>query len=109
MIDPITLATISSAVSVLGNEFLKGVAGEAGKTTWAKIKALLDWQSDPKVEEIPHAVATALTQSPQLAEEIVKLLKSAETGGASAMVGSIHAEGGKVVVAQNITTSTFQF
>jgi hypothetical protein len=108
MIDPITLATISSAVSVLGNEFLKGAAGEAGKSAWEKIKALLHWKSDPKVEEIPKQVATALTESPELAAEIVKLLKAAETGGASAMVGSIHAEGGKVVVAQNITTTSFE-
>jgi hypothetical protein len=108
MIDPIALASITSAVSVLGNEFLKGIAGEAGKSTWAKIKTLFNWQSEPEAEDIPHAVATALTQSPQLAAQILDLLKQQDTGSPSAMVGNIHAEGGKVVVAQTIITSHFQ-
>ena len=108
MIDPIALASITSAVSVLGNEFFKGVAGEAGKSTWAKIKTLFNWQSDPKPEDIPHTVATALNSSPELAGQVLALLKKDQTGSPSAMVGNIHAENGKVVVAQTIITSHFQ-
>lgn len=108
MIDPIALATLTSAVTVLGNEFLKGVAGEAGKTTWTKIKTILGWNSDPKPAEIPEKVATALSESPHLAEQIIELLKTHETGSPSAMVGKIEATGGKVVVAQTIITDHFQ-
>jgi hypothetical protein len=39
-IDPVTLATITSAVTVLGNEYLKGVGSEAGKTIWIAVKLL---------------------------------------------------------------------
>jgi hypothetical protein len=102
MIDPIALSSITAAVTVLGNEFLKGVGSEAGKTTWTQIKGLLKWKSDPKIEDIPKSVATALTQSPDLAEKILELLKKHETGSPTAMVGNIHAKGGKWIIAETI-------
>jgi len=108
MIDPVVLASVTSAVSLLGHEFLKGIGGEAGKSTWAEIKHLLGWKTDPAAEEIPTKVATALMESPDLVERIVSLLKERNTGNPTAMVGSIEAKGGKVVVAQNIVTDSFQ-
>jgi hypothetical protein len=107
MIEPVALASITSAVTLLGSEFIKGVAGDASKATWSKIKQLLGWSVDPPVEEIPQKVATALTASPEVAEQLVKLLKEANAGSASGMVGSINAAGGKVVVAQTIVANTF--
>ena len=53
-IDPITLASVTAAVSVLGNEFLKGMVTEAGKRAWTGIKALFGWTSDPAPAEIPR-------------------------------------------------------
>jgi hypothetical protein len=107
-VDPIILASITSAVSVLGNEFLKGISGAAGKSAWANIQSLLGWQSAPKAEEIPAKVATALTASPELAERILELLKNQDVGTPSAMVGKIEATNGKVVVSQTIVAEHFQ-
>jgi hypothetical protein len=96
-IEPIALATITSAVSVLGTEYLKGVATEAGKTTWNKLKSVLGWKSDPAPEDIPHSVATSLENSPELATKILELLNANKAAGiASNMVGKIDAE--KVIV-----------
>ncbi|MFY9558776.1 MAG: hypothetical protein WAQ52_00945 [Terriglobales bacterium] len=108
-IDPVTIATITAAVSVLGNEYIKGVAGEAGKTSWNAIKSLFGWKADPQPEEIAPKVSSALVSSPELAEKLVKLLKDHETGMASAMVGKIEVTGGKVVIANTIMTNEFKF
>jgi hypothetical protein len=108
MIDSVALASITAAVAALGNDYLKGVAGEAGKSTWIKIKSLLGWISDPIAAEIPERVATALAAHPDNAETLLNLLKSDRTGSASALVGKIKATGGKIVVATSIITDRFQ-
>ena len=106
MVDPITVATITSAVSVLGNECLKGIAGEAGKTLWGRIKSKLGWNSEPDPAAIPAETAKKLSASPELAKEILELLHTAKgVGVVGQMVGSITAE--KVVVAETITAQTF--
>lgn len=107
MPDPITMATITAAVSVLGNECLKGIASEAGKDTWQKVKSLFGWESEPKMFEIANQVATKLQASPELAQQVWELLKSnKEAGAAATMVGKIQAE--KVVVSKTIVTRNFQ-
>jgi hypothetical protein len=108
VIDPVALATIASAVSELGNEYLKGIASDAGKATWTRVKTLLGWSSDPAPAEIPEKAARAMTDSPDLAEKLVALLKTTHVGTATTMVGKIEAHGGKVVVANTIITDRFQ-
>jgi hypothetical protein len=105
-IDPTALATITGAVSVIGTEYLKGIATEGGKATWNAIKQLFGWSSDPHPVEIPQKVADALTVSPALVEKLLPILKSDVS--ATALVGKIEATGGKVVVAQTIVATTFQ-
>jgi len=107
MVDPITIATVTSAVSVLGSEFVKGAASEAGKTTWQKIKSLFGWSADPAMSDVATQVATQLTAKPELIPQVLQLLQSdKETGVAAAMVHTINAE--KVVVANTIVAQTFQ-
>ena len=108
MVDPVALASITSAVTVLGHEYLKGIASEAGKSTWTGIKSLLVWISDPPPAEIPERVANAITAAPDTAHKLLELLKSNQTGTATAMVGKIEASGGKVIVANTIVTDHFQ-
>jgi hypothetical protein len=103
MPDPITIAMITAAVSVLGNEYLKGIASEAGKNTWQKVKSLFGWESEPEVSDVASQVARKLHASPELVQQVWELLKSnKDAGTASAMVGKIEAE--KVVVSQIIVT-----
>lgn len=108
MIDAAALATITAAVSVLGNEYLKGVAGDAGKATWSAVKSLFGWTSDPNPAEIPARVANQLTASPELAVTLLEVLKGNSSDTSSEMVGSIRITGGKVLVAQNIITENFK-
>jgi hypothetical protein len=104
-VDPVTLAMLTSAVSILGSEYLKGVASEAGKSTWSAIKSIFGWKDDPKVEDVPQKVASALHASPQLGEKIFVLLKNNQSAGvAAAMVGKIEAE--KVINIQTMQGGT---
>lgn len=104
MIDPRDLALITSAVTLVGNEYLKGVAGDAGKATWVKIKALLGWAADPTSEEIPQKVSAALTADPAKKEPLLSLLGSVPALAASVLVGEIHAPDSKIIVAGSIVT-----
>ena len=101
-IDPVVLSSLTAAVSILGTDYLKGVGSEAGKATWTGIKTLFGWTSDPAPAEIPEKVTNALGASPELTEELLKLLKNGETGAATALVGKIEVTGGKVVVAGSV-------
>ena len=93
---------------MVGNDYLKGVATEAGKATWAGIKSLLGWTSDPSAAEIPEKVASAVATSPEVTVRLLELLKKNEPGTAAALVSNIEADGGKIVVASTIVANTFQ-
>jgi hypothetical protein len=100
--DPITLATISSAVSVLAMECAKGIASATGKDLWGKIKSLFGWQTEPPPSELAESIASELQKDPKRAAQILTLLKqTANTGSFSApLVSKIDAK--KVIVADKI-------
>ena len=103
--DPITLATVTSAVSVLASECAKGAASDAGKDLWARIKSLLSWSKDPELADLAPLLAKQLSANEKLALNIVELLKGspeAETV-AGKLVGRIDAQ--KVIVAGRIEVS----
>ena len=106
MIEPVALASITSAIAVLGNEYLKGVASETARATWSGVKALFGWTSDPEPAEIPEKVARAISESPAVVEKLVDLLKSNPSGAATALVGRIEVSGGKVIIANTINAKT---
>lgn len=98
--DPITLATITSAVTVLALEAGKGMASEAGKSAWQKIKKLFGMTGEPKEEDLAREVAERLVNDPALAKEVLSLLENRGTGSSSALVNKIDAE--KVVVVDHL-------
>lgn len=108
MIEAAAIASLTSAVTLLGTDYLKGVAGEASKATWNQIKSLFGWTSDPNPEELPERVAAEVTKSPETAEQLLRILQQSASPTARQLVHNIIANGGKVVVAQTITTNTFQ-
>jgi hypothetical protein len=67
-----------------------------------KVKSLLDWSSEPKLEDLAPALATRLSNDKKLAAQLVALLqeKSGPETFAGALVGKIDAQ--KVVVGQRI-------
>src|SRR4051812_6827221 len=101
MLDPRDLALITSAVTIAGKEYLKGVAGDAGKATWARVKALFGWATDPPSEEIPQKVAAALTADPAKKETLLTLLGSDPASDATALVGQIRAPKSKIIVTKS--------
>jgi hypothetical protein len=83
--DQVMLATLAAAVTVLATECGKGVATEAGKDIWTKIKSLFGWTAEPKPSELFQAIATRLSPDESLVKEVRKLLQETpNTGRASA-------------------------
>lgn len=108
--EPITLATVTAALTVLGNESMKGFASEAGKAIWNRAKTILGWSEEPKTEELPQAIATKLQEDESAAQEIVHLLQTSNHDETSvqminSLVQNLTAE--KVVVAGRVETITF--
>lgn len=103
--DPITLATATSALTLLGTECAKGAAAETGKDIWLRAKKLLGWTKEPEANELPKAIATKLNGDEELLSQIVDLLAKApvpdlSTQIAGSLVGNLRSE--KTVVAQKI-------
>jgi hypothetical protein len=101
-VEPLTLATLTAAVTVLASEVGKGIASEAGKTAWSRIKALFKWSADPAETDLSTAIAKTLEANQALARQVVEILQGQSTGTASTLVGRIDAE--KVIVAEKIDT-----
>jgi len=102
--DPTSLAVVTSAITLLGQEVTKGVALEAGKSLWATIHQKLFPQRNtpPNTEELAVLVAQQLQQNPALLQEIATLLMAAPSTTAGKMVqhansitniGTQHIEG----------------
>lgn len=99
--DPVTLASITSALTVLGTECGKGVASNAGKDLWNRVKAMMNWKKEPDLQELPATIAEQLRNDRNLASNVIKLLQKNQLAGtASTLVRNIDAE--KVIVIQNM-------
>ncbi len=110
--EPVTLAILTSAVTVLASEVGKGAAAEAGKSAWGTIKSLFRWSADPPEADLSADIAKALQANEALARQVVEILQAQSTGTASTLVGKISVEKGSVTVVGtntgNITnTNTF--
>jgi hypothetical protein len=101
-IDPLVLSSIAASVSLLGTEYLKGAATEAGKSTWEAVKCLFGWSSDPEPKEIPAKVTHALQSSPELLEKILQLLNTSQSETVTQLVGNVDMQNGKLVVANSV-------
>ena len=103
--DPIILATATSALTLLGTETAKGLASQAGKDVWSKAKGLMGWTNEPDAPELPRAIATTLQSDEALLAHVIKLLADAKAPDSSvqmaaSLVGTLTAE--KVVIGQKI-------
>jgi hypothetical protein len=99
--DPVALAAVTSAVTVLGTKVAEGAASEAGKSLWGRVKELLGWKGEPPSAEIATRAAEHLQNHPEDAPTIIQLLQQ-DKGSVGMLVGHIDAE--KVVVARKIDT-----
>lgn len=101
--DPVALATVTSAVTMLASEAGKGIAGEAAKDLWGQIRRRLGLAKDPSKEELAPTVARALAEDEAAAGDVVRMLQqhAGQAGDAASLVGRIDAE--KVIYIANQT------
>lgn len=101
--DPVALATVTSAVTMLASEAGKGLAGEAAKDLWGRIRSRLGLAKEPPMEELAPTVARALSDNEAAASDVVRMLQqhAGQAGDAASLVGRIDAE--KVIYIANQT------
>ncbi|MFZ4575677.1 MAG: hypothetical protein ACOYN0_14880 [Phycisphaerales bacterium] len=100
--DPITLASITSAVVALALDAAKDAAPGIVKDTWEQAKKWMGWEHAPANEQLSAAVEARLKDDDVLVQKLEELLKERGRGPAGSLVGTIKAE--KVVVAKRIDT-----
>lgn len=99
--DPTLISAITAALVALATEVSKGVASEAGKDAWSKIKELIGRKPQIAVDKAQAVVAESLESNPEVMRKLLELLKGSQSGNVGQLVGSIDAE--KVIVAANIS------
>ena len=99
--DPTVIAAITAALTALAAEVAKGVASQAGKDAWSKIKELLGSKPQAALDQAQATVSERLEADPEIVRELLDLLKASQSANVSELVGSIDAE--KVIVAGTIT------
>lgn len=87
--DPVTLATLTSAVTFLATEAGKAGASEAGKTAWASIQKLLNLSNAGS--DLAKDVAKALAAKPELAQKVQAHIDAAKNAWTSQSVG-VHGD-----------------
>lgn len=99
--DPVSLATITSAATNLGLEAITDTLGEAGRELWDTIKQKLGWRQEPDSSELASRIARKLQHDDELSRELVKLLQDQnESPYSRALVKNIDAD--KVTLADTI-------
>ncbi len=103
--DPITLATVTSALTVLATEATKATASEAGKELWAKVKSLFCWKTEPARSDLAPSIAIRLNNDSDIAARVVALLRESNLNdGTTLAVGTLvtNLSADKVIVANRI-------
>lgn len=106
MVDPVTLATVTAAVTAVGLDIAKQVASDTTKALWAKVKSVLGWTTDPAPDKLAVEAAKKLAEQPELVAQVTLLLQKTPAETAGQLVSHIDAE--KVVVAGTIHAQTFK-
>lgn len=76
--DPVTLASVTAALTALASKVSEGVASKAGEDLWKEAKKLFHWETqEPKLSDLQAAIQSQLSINEDLAQEIISLLKCA--------------------------------
>src|SRR5262245_36041901 len=88
--EPITLATVTTAATTLALDAAKDAASDVAKQAWEKIKGWLGWTKTPPTEDLAGAIASALAKNTDAAESIIAELKARDTGLASRLASKVE-------------------
>lgn len=108
--DPVTIATITSAVTVVAAEVAKGIASAASKDIWSKIKGVLGWSENPNLSDMPIHLAKRLLSDAEIGRKLLEILQTIPADVApdiqvpKSLVDKLEIKGGKVVVAGYVHT-----
>lgn len=96
--EPISLATVTTAVVTLAIDAAKELAPQLTKDTWAQIKKMLGWDTEPLRGDLAPKVAQRLMTDESLALKVIEAIKTLPTEASSQLVGNIAINGGQVQI-----------
>lgn len=96
--EPVTLATVTSAVVNLALEAAKEVAPKVFKETWTQVKKILGWDAEPAPSDLASKVAQQLMTDESLAIKVLEAVKALPAGATSQLVGNIAVSGEQIQV-----------
>lgn len=99
---PTEIATLTTSLTLVATEAIKGISGSAGKDLWSKIKTKLGWKIDPPEDQLQTEMASKLNEDHSLALELIELLK---LSAPSNEIGSVFAKditANKAIIGSNI-------
>src|SRR5436190_22408681 len=99
--EPVILATVTAAITVLATECAKGLAGQAGKDAWGKIKSLFGWSKDPNPADLSTQIAARLAEDRALAPAVLEILRTGAGAGTATQLVQ-HLKATKSIIALTI-------
>ncbi|HET6763959.1 MAG TPA: hypothetical protein VFH27_09805 [Longimicrobiaceae bacterium] len=102
--DPVTLATVTAGATILASDCAKGIATEAGKDLWARVKRALKIGADPAPGELAPTLAARMLADEAATREVITLLQAnvGGIGSAGAIVGNVSADKLVVIHTQHV-------
>jgi hypothetical protein len=98
----VVLAALTSALTLVATEAIKGVASNASKDLWTKIKSTFGWSADPPLDQVPLEIASRLDIDPQLAAKLLELLQSSLPSNETAAMVVSHITANRMIIATNV-------
>lgn len=96
------LAALTTALTLIATETIKGVANAAGRDLWPKIKSILGWTKDPPVEQLQRTIEERLQADTALALKLLDLLQKSLPLDDTASVFVKDIKANKSVIGSNI-------
>ena len=98
----IVLAALTSALTLIANEAIKGYASAAGEDLWKQVKAAFGWASDPPLAELPVIMAQRMDADPALTAKLLELVETSLPSNHAAAMVVKNITANKAVIASNI-------
>jgi hypothetical protein len=98
----IALAALTSALTLVATEAIKGIASSAAKDLWKKVKSAFGWTADPPIDQLPVLMATRLDADPELTSKLLALVQSSLPSNETAAMVVSNITANKAVIASNI-------
>jgi hypothetical protein len=88
--DPITIATVTAAATVIGVSVLRGTAPDADKAAWDELQEVFGWDKQPTTDDLSATIAYQLINEEDVAGQVVYIIKTNADKNTARLLGGIR-------------------